>query len=44
MLRKLGEKLNELGNKIHAFALGTTMALLAVLLSQVGQGCALAGQ
>ena len=44
MLRKLGDKLRKLRNKIHSFTLGTTIALLAVLQSQTSQSCALAGQ
>ena len=44
MLRELSEKLRKLSNKIHSFTLGTTIALLAVLLSQAGQSCTLSGQ
>ena len=44
MLQKLGERLRKLGNRLHAFTLGTTIALAAALLSQAGQSCVLAGQ
>lgn len=44
MLRELNEKLHKLSNKIHSFTLGTTIALLAVLLGQASQSCTLAGQ
>jgi hypothetical protein len=44
MLDKIREVARRLGTRMHAFALGTTMALGAVLLSQVGQGCAISGQ
>ena len=44
MLDKLGELTRKFGKRLHAFALGTTLALGAVLFSQVGQSCAISGQ
>jgi hypothetical protein len=44
MLSKLGELARHTGKRLHAFALGTTLALAAVLFSQVGQSCAISGQ
>lgn len=44
MLEKLSELARRLGRRLHAFALGTTIALGAVLFSQVGQSCAISGQ
>ena len=44
MLEKLSELTRKLGNRLHAFAFGTTIALGTVLFSQVGQSCAITGQ
>jgi len=44
MLEKLGQLAQKLGNRLHAFAFGTTVALGTVLFSQVGQTCAISGQ
>jgi hypothetical protein len=44
MLDKLGKLARKLGRRLHAFALGTTLALGAVLFSLVGQSCAISGQ
>jgi len=44
MLRRLSELTDELVRKIHSFALGTTLALGVILLSQLGQSCAISGQ
>jgi hypothetical protein len=44
MLDKLSELTRKLGARIHSFALGTTIALGAVLLSQASQSCAISGQ
>lgn len=44
MLDKLSKLARKLGTRIHSFALGTTIALGAVLLSQAGQSCAISGQ
>ena len=44
MLHRLNEHLHRLSNRLHAFFLGTTAALLAAVFSQAGQGCALSGQ
>jgi len=44
MLDKLSELARRLGSRLHAFALGTTLALGAVLFSLVGQSCAISGQ
>ena len=40
----LSELAHSLGKRLHAFALGTTLALGAVLFSLVGQSCAISGQ
>jgi hypothetical protein len=44
MLEKLSELAQKLGNRLHAFAFGTTIALGTALFSQVGQSCAISGQ
>ena len=44
MLHRLSEQLRKLGTRLHAFSLGETLALLAVLLSQTSQSCAISGQ
>lgn len=44
MLNKLGGLVRRAGRRLHAFAIGTTLALAAVLFSQVGQSCAISGQ
>jgi len=44
MLEKLGELAHKVGKTLHAFAFGTTIALGTVLLSQMGQSCAISGQ
>ena len=44
MLRRLSGLTDELRRKIHSFALGTTLALGVILLSQLGQSCAISGQ
>lgn len=44
MLKRLGVLTGELCRKIHSFALGTTLALSVILLSQLGQSCAISGQ
>ena len=44
MLDKLSELTRKLGRRLHAFALGTTLALGAVLFSLMGQSCAISGQ
>jgi hypothetical protein len=44
MLSKLDELLRRWRTKIHSFTLGTTLALGAILASQVGQTCTLGGQ
>jgi hypothetical protein len=44
MLDKLSELARRASRRLHAFAIGTTLALGAVLFSQVGQSCAISGQ
>ena len=44
MLKRLSVFAGELRRKIHSFALGTTLALGVILLSQLGQSCAISGQ
>jgi hypothetical protein len=44
MLNKLRKLARRAGRRLHAFALGSTLALGAVLFSQVGQSCAISGQ
>lgn len=44
MLDKWSESAQRFGARIHSFAVGTTIALGAVLLSQAGQSCAISGQ
>ena len=44
MLYKLSELARRTGRRLHAFAIGSTLALGAVLFSQVGQSCAISGQ
>jgi len=44
MVNKLGEFARRARKRLHAFAFGTTLALAAVLFSQVGQSCAISGQ
>lgn len=44
MFKRLGMLVDELRRRIHSFALGTTLALGVILLSQLGQSCAISGQ
>jgi hypothetical protein len=44
MLDRLGGLTSEVRRKIHSFALGSTLALGVILLSQLGQSCAISGQ
>ncbi|MFN2219204.1 MAG: hypothetical protein ACK2UA_11405 [Anaerolineae bacterium] len=44
MLDRVSELTRRAGKRLHAFAIGTTLALGAVLFSQVGQSCAISGQ
>jgi hypothetical protein len=44
VLHRLSEHLQNLGRRLHSFSLGSTLALLAVLLGQMGQSCAITGQ
>jgi hypothetical protein len=44
MLKRLGGLTGEVRRRIHSFALGTTLALGVILVSQLGQSCAISGQ